>query len=98
VREQLDDVVRNVERVLLAQKDGTGVAKKPTLVEVQACVQCLRDAIASSEDGITALLLKACPKGIEWLHRVILAVWHVGQALVAWTRALVVPLYKGKGS
>jgi len=61
-------------------------------------VLSLRDATAPSEDGITAPLLKACPEGIAWVHRVILAVWKVGWVSVAWKRALVVPLYKGKGS
>jgi len=61
-------------------------------------VLSLRDVVAPGEDGITAPLLKACPEGITWLHRVILAVWKAGRALVAWKRALVVPMYKGKGS
>jgi hypothetical protein len=48
--------------------------EEPTLEEVQACVQCLRNVIAPDEDGITTPLFKACPKGIEWLHWVILVV------------------------
>jgi len=74
VREQLDVVVRNVEGVLSTQGDGIGVAEKPTLAKVQACVQCLRDVVTPSEDGIITPLLKVCPEGIEWLHRVIMAV------------------------
>ncbi len=61
-------------------------------------MQCFRNAAPLGEDGITTPLLKACPEGIEWLHLVILTIWHVGRASVAWKRALVVPLYKGKGS
>jgi hypothetical protein len=38
-------------------------------------VQCLHNATASDEDGIIAPLLKACLKGIEWLHRVIFVVF-----------------------
>lgn len=57
VQEQLDALVRNIEGVLSAQGDDTGVAKEPTLVEVQTCVQCLRDAATPSEDGIIAPLL-----------------------------------------
>jgi hypothetical protein len=34
----------------------------------------------------------------QWLHRVICAVWVSGKAPVDWKRALLVPLYKGKGS
>jgi hypothetical protein len=63
--------VRNVEGVLSAQGDGTGVVEEPSLVEVQACVQCLCNVAAPSEDDIISPLLKACPEGIEWLHRVI---------------------------
>jgi hypothetical protein len=74
VREQLDVVVRNVERVLSTQGDGTRVVEKPTLAKVQACVQCLRNATTPSEDGIITPLFKACPEGIEWLHWVIMAV------------------------
>jgi len=65
---------------------------------VQACVLSLHDVAAPGEDDITAPLFKACPEGIAWLHWVILAVWKAGRAPVAWKRALVVPLYKGKGS
>jgi len=98
VWEQLDATVREVEGVLVAKAGGTGAGEEPLLVEVQACVLSLRDAVAPGEDGITTPLLKACPEGIAWLHRVILAVWKAGRALVAWKRALVVSLYKGKGS
>jgi hypothetical protein len=98
VWEQLDVVVREVEGVLVAEAGGTGAGEEPSLAEVQACVLSLRDAAALGEDGITAPLLKACPEGTTWLHRVILAVWKAGRASVAWKRALVVPLYKGKGS
>jgi hypothetical protein len=80
VREQLDTTVRNVEGVLSTQGDIIGVAEEPTLAKAQACVQYLRDAAASGEDGINAPLLKACLEGIEW---VILAVWCVGWAPVA---------------
>ncbi len=79
VREQLDIAVRNVEEVLSAQGDDIGVAEELTLTKVQTCVQCFRDVVAPCEDGITAPLLKAYPEGIEWLHWVILAVWHVGR-------------------
>ncbi|CAK9862887.1 unnamed protein product [Sphagnum jensenii] len=75
VRKQLDVAVRNVEGVLPTQGDNIGVVEEPTLVKVQACVQCLCDAVAPCEDGINAPLFKACPEGIEWLHWVILGCW-----------------------
>jgi hypothetical protein len=42
-------------------------------------------------------MLKAAPVAAEWLHAVIKLVWATGSAPEAWKRALVVPLYKGKG-
>jgi hypothetical protein len=94
----LDVAVKNIEGVLSAQGDSTRVAEEPNLAKVQTCVQCLCDAVALGEDGITTPLLKVFPKGIEWLHQVILAISRVGRALMAWKQALVVPLYKDKGS
>jgi hypothetical protein len=84
VREQLDATVREVEGVLVAEAGGIGAGEEPSLEEVQAYVLSLCDAAAPSEDDITAPLLKACPEGIAWLHRVILVVWKAGRAPVAW--------------
>ncbi len=98
VREQLDAAVREVEGVLVAKAGGTRVGEEPSLAEVQVCVLSFRDVAAPGEDDITGPLLKACLKGIAWLHWVILVVWKAGRAPVAWKRALVVPLYKEKGS
>ncbi len=98
VREQLDTAVREVEGTLVAKGGCTRVGEEPSLAEVQACVLSLRDVVAPGEDDIIAPLLKACPEGIAWLHRVILAVWKAGRVLGAWKRTLVVSLYKGKGS
>jgi hypothetical protein len=84
VQEQLDTTVWEVEGVLVAEAGGTGAGEEPSLVEVQACVLSIRDATAPGEDDITAPLLKACLEGTTWLHRVILAVWKAGRALVAW--------------
>ncbi len=62
------------------------------------CIVALCNAAAPKVDGITAPLLKARLEPATWLHRVILVVWGSGKAHEAWKRALVVPLYKGKGS
>jgi hypothetical protein len=43
-------------------------------------------------------LLKASPVMASWLHRVIVAMWSPGGAPVGGKRALMVPLFKGKGS
>ncbi len=62
------------------------------------CVGTLQNATTPGADGITAPLLKAGLEPVAWLHRVILAVWRSGRAPEAWKSAVVVPLYKGKGS
>lgn len=62
------------------------------------CIVALRNVAALGVDGITTLLLKARLEPIAWLHMVILAAWCNGKAPKAWKSALVVPLYKGKGS
>jgi hypothetical protein len=69
----------------------------PTVHEVQAAVKALRNDAAPGVDGIVAPLLKVGSVMAVWLHRVITAVWASGRAPVEWKRALIVPLYKGKG-
>ncbi len=92
---QLDAKVCEIETSLNIQGDA---AKEPTLLEVTDYVKKLRNTAAPGEDGITSPLFKECSTTVCWLHWVILAIWKLGRALVAWKRALVVPLYKGKGS
>jgi hypothetical protein len=74
------------------------VAKEPTLLEVFDCVKKLCNTSAPNEDGITSPLLKECFVVACRLHWVILTIWRSRQAPVAWKHALVVLLYKGKGS
>jgi hypothetical protein len=69
----------------------------PTVEEVQAAIKALRNDAAPGVDGIIAPLLKVGSVMAAWLHRVIAAVWATGRAPVEWKRALIVPLYKGKG-
>lgn len=45
-----------------------------------------------------APLLKSGVVMAQWLHRVVVAVWVSGKAPLDWKRALIVPLFKGKGS
>jgi hypothetical protein len=70
----------------------------PSLQEVVDAIAGLRDAAAAGADNIAAPLLKAGPVMARWLHRVIVAVWVSGKAPLDWKRALIVPLFKGKGS
>jgi hypothetical protein len=70
---------------------------EPSLDEVTASVKALRNHAAPGDDLVDARMLKAGPVVVEWLHRVITAVWKSGKAPVEWKRALVVPIYKNKG-
>ncbi len=90
----LDAKVCAVEASLNTQGD---VAEEPTLLEVTDFVKKLHNTVAPGEDGIISPLFKERSIVVCWLHRVILVVWRSGRALVAWKRALVVPLYRGKG-
>lgn len=75
-----------------------GAGDEPTLEEITASVKALRNHAAPGEDQIDARMLKSGPEVAGWLHRVVVAVWRSGRAPVEWKRALVAPLYKGKGA
>jgi hypothetical protein len=70
----------------------------PSLQEVVDAIAALRHAAAGGADNIVAPLLKSGLFMAQWLHRVIVAVWMSGKAPVDWKRALIAPLFKGKGS
>jgi hypothetical protein len=78
-------------------KTNAAAAAPPSLKEVASSIDALRNGAAAGIDNITAPLLKAGPVMVTWLHRVITAVWLTGCAPVDWKRALLVPLFKGKG-
>jgi len=92
---QLDAKVCEIEASQNTQGDAV---EEPILLEVVDYMKKLHNIVALGEDGITSPLLKECFVEACWLHWVILVVWRLGRALVAWKGALVVPLYKGKGS
>jgi hypothetical protein len=79
------------------QPAGRDYGAEPSVEEVQLAVKALRNGAAGGLDGIVAPLLKTGFVVVSWLHRVICAVWRSGRAPVDWKRALIVPLYKGKG-
>ncbi|CAM6023766.1 unnamed protein product [Sphagnum balticum] len=83
---------------MLARPKNAGGREDLTFAKVEVCARWLKDAASSRGDNITAPLLKVGAEAIAWLHKVVLVVWQAGRALVAWKRALVVPLYKGKGA
>ena len=70
---------------------------EPTLAEVQAAANRLRNSSAPGEEGLPPFLLK-CPEVVAWMHRVIIATWRGGRAPDSWRHALLVAIWKGKGS
>jgi hypothetical protein len=102
-RQQLEAAVQGLEHAAGWLRNEVGpdgsedTGEPPTVGEVLAAVRMLRNDAAAGVDGIVAPLLKAGSVMACWLHRVIVAVWNGGKAPVEWKRALIVPLYKGKG-
>jgi hypothetical protein len=80
-----------------SSRSGSGCSP-PSIQEVVDAIAALRDAAAAGVDNIVAPLLKANLVMAQWLHRAIVAVWVSGKAPLDWKRALIVPLFKGKGS
>lgn len=71
----------------------------PTELEVAAVVHKLKSGKAPGICGITAELLKA--GGLVsnlWLTRVFQSAWNAVSVPTDWTRGIILPFYKGKGS
>ena len=79
-----------------ANQQSEPAAQPPTVQEVEKAVFACRNGAASGVDGIAAPMLKLSGTMLKWLHRVIVAVWESGKALLEWKRALLVALSKGK--
>jgi hypothetical protein len=75
-----------------------GGSSPPSLQEVVDAIAALPDAAAGGADNIVTPLLKSGLVMAQWLHCVIVAVWMSGKAPLDWKRALIVPLFKGRGS
>lgn len=68
----------------------------PTMSEVEAAIRLLRNT-SPGLDGLSAQLLKLGGRPLaEWAHRVITRVWETGKVPLAWKRASLKALYKGK--
>ena len=93
--EAMEQLISEVEQSLTEEKTSS-MADPPSFEEVLKAVNSLRNAAAPGEDAITTPLLKFCEPMVRLLHRLILAVWKSERAPVAWKRALLIPLYKGK--
>ena len=92
MQKTIEDLVQQVEQGSGAMKQPDSAAELPTLKEVAAAVQACRIGASPGVDGIGAPMLKLSGTMLEWLHRVIVAVWQSGCAPVEWKRALLVAL------
>jgi hypothetical protein len=99
MEQTIEGLVQQVEQGASAHAhvQGEEAGEPPTVKEVAESVTALRNGAAPGEDGIAAPMLKLSGTMLEWLHRVVVAVWESGHAPVEWKRALLVALYKGKG-
>ena len=71
----------------------------PTLEEVQKAIRKLRNGRAAGPDEITPELLKTAEMPIRMaLHQLFLLIWKSGKVLADWKEAVIISLYKGKGS
>ena len=76
----------------------------PTELETKEAIRKLRNHKAAGVDGVHAEMLKVGldeKEGgawlVKWVHRVILCVWEREKVPEDWQKAILVPLYKGKG-
>ena len=66
--------------------------------EVEKAINSLKIGKAAGVDGITAEMLKYGGESvIEWMHRVCQMAWEEGRVPDDWTKAVIIPVYKGKG-
>ena len=67
----------------------------PTLSEVQAAVNALKNYKAAGVCGISPEMIKyGGQDGLKMLHTLISNVWHTGVVPEDWRKALIVPLFK----
>ena len=67
--------------------------------EVIKAIANLKNGKAAGVDGITAEMLKYGGEAIvDWMHRICALAWNEGKVPGDWTKAIIIPVYKGKGS
>ncbi len=66
--------------------------------EVEKAVARLKCGKATAMDGITAEMLKYGDDAVEWMLLKCERAWKEGEVPDDWKKAIIVPLYKGKGS
>ena len=66
--------------------------------EVVKAINSLKMGKAAGVDGITAEMLKYGGESvIEWMHRICQMAWEEEKVPDDWTKAVIIPVYKGKG-
>ena len=67
--------------------------------EVKKAIGRLKFGKAAGVDGITAEMLKSGGDAVvDWMHVICNLAWKQGKVPNDWVRAIIVPIYKGKGS
>ncbi len=67
--------------------------------EVEGAIARLKCGKAAGMDGITAEMLKYGGDAVvEWMLLICERAWKIGEVPDDWKKAIIVPLYKGKGS
>jgi hypothetical protein len=82
MHQTIEKLVQQVEQGQGASHQGDEAAEPPTLKEVAEAVHASRNGASPGVDGIGAPMLTLSGAMLEWLHRVILAVWQSGRAPV----------------
>ena len=78
---------------------GLRVQGPMTRREVKRAIKRLKTGKAPGMDGITAEMLKYGGEAvIDWMHLICNLAWKQGVVPGDWVKAIIVPLYKGKGS
>ncbi len=68
-------------------------------LEIEKAIARLKCGKATGLDGITAEMLKhGCDSVVEWMLLICERAWRKGEVPDDWKKAIIVPLYKGKGS
>ena len=66
--------------------------------EVVRAIKTLKCGKASGTDGISAEMLKyGGDSVVDWMHLICRLAWKDGEVPGDWTKAAIVPVYKGKG-
>ncbi len=79
---------------------GGGVYREESITyeEVNQAIKRLKNGKAAGTDGITAEMLKCGGDVVtKWMVKICQVAWAGGVVPADWTKAIIVPVYKGKG-